>query len=90
MNNNFKCHNCGDIDYVLLDGYSVGDRLLEGVMFEIRRDGQGYKINVSAEDANYFSDLNEQKWLAKILKYASSTDYVTCPKCSSGDVDWPQ
>jgi len=35
----FKCEQCGPINCAYLDGYRVGDRLLEGVTFIIRHTG---------------------------------------------------
>lgn len=68
----------------LLDGYSVGDRLLEGVMFECRKNDDGtFDVKVSPECAPYFSNLNEAKWLAAMKEYAEETDIFTCPNCRS-------
>lgn len=60
----------------LIDGYDVGDRLLEGVMFEVKfqNDENGLpeiiSVNVVEESKNYFEQLNQNKWLSAIKKYA--------------------
>jgi hypothetical protein len=85
-----RCDRCGLIDHVLLDGYAVGDRLLEGVLFEIRKQSNGtFVATTQAKDQTYMSGLNEKRWLKAMAKYAAEADQATCPKCS-GDVDWPQ
>lgn len=54
----------------LIDGYNIGDRLLEGVMFEINFNEKDIIINVEKESKNYFSNLNEKKWLKEVRKQA--------------------
>lgn len=87
----FKCDACGDIDHVVVDGYGVGDRLLEGVEFEIRwnAEGTGYTAKVKPEYARYFSDLNEARWLARIAESTEHDDTAACGKCGR-DVDLPE
>lgn len=70
----------------LIDGYSFGDRLLEGVHFEIEFDKSGKVINVSVEKSAkpYFENLNKEKWLKEAKKEA---EFIL----STGDeVDIPQ
>lgn len=83
-----KCDNCGEIDYVLVDGYDFGDRLLEGVMFEIRIVKGKYKAQVKKDCASYFDDLNTKKWLSECEFYAEELDVATCPKCD-GEIGMP-
>jgi len=84
----FKCDKCGEIDHVTVDGYAVGDRVLEGVMFEIRfaKGAKKYKATVEDEAREYFSELNQKMWLKRMEKYAGETDTASCPKCGE-DVD---
>lgn len=58
-----------------IDGYSFGDRLLEGVMFiiSITKDGE-LKAKVQDSDKDYFSDLNEERWLASAVSHAEEND----------------
>jgi hypothetical protein len=74
----FKCDNCGIVDEVCFDGYAFGDTILEGVIFIANSKG---KVRVSEENANYFSDLNQKKWLDVAKRYLKETDIVSCCKC---------
>ena len=81
----FDCEKCGKIDVELIDGYHIADRLLEGVMFEVRRNEDGTCIvNVVKKHAAYFNDLNTVKWLGEAKAYAERNwhdDIFTCPRC---------
>ena len=60
---------------VKVDGYSFGDRLLEGVIFDITIESDGSlsaKVEKSAE--YYFEDLNKEKWLKAAIKCAERND----------------
>jgi hypothetical protein len=81
----FRCDDCGDIDHVLMDGYGFGDRLLEGVMFEVRVGKKGLQVRVQDDCSDYFSGLNKKKWLKEAAEYAKDNDVATCPHCG-GDV----
>lgn len=84
----FDCEKCGKIEMALLDGYLVGDRLLEGVMFECRQNDDGtFVIQVEESSKPYFSNLNEKKWLEEVCKKAQKYDVFTCPTCG-GDCVW--
>ncbi len=78
----FNCEDCGDLDYVLINGYDFGDRLLEGVMFRGFPDGH---VEIDPEGAEYFKDLNQKKWLKEAKRHFAEVmemgDEVTCPKC---------
>lgn len=66
-----------------VDGYSFGDRLLEGVMFDITIESDGSlsaKVEKNAE--SYFEDLNKDKWLKEAIKYAERND------CFGEDDEW--
>ena len=79
MTKRFEAYN-GPTDMVLADGYSVGDRLLEGVMFECRfitvdpGGEQKIVVNIQPECASYFSGLNETRWLRE-MQAAVNADY---------------
>lgn len=53
------------LDYCLLDGSRVGDRLLEGVKFKITLDAAGELVVACAtlEETVYLSGLDEKYWL---------------------------
>jgi len=79
----FKCDKCGGVDYVTVDGYGFGDRVLEGVLFEIRfaKGAKKYKATVESSAKEYFSTLNEKMWLKRAEEYVQGTDAASCPKC---------
>lgn len=79
---------CGEIDHVLFDGYSIGERILEQVMFKVfLKDGE---IAVDSKDEwdkdPYLSGLNKNYWMERALNFAKKNDIATCPKCGN-DVD---
>jgi uncharacterized protein (UPF0212 family) len=83
-----KCPKCGEIECGLLDGYLVGDTLLEGVMFEIRNINGKPDVKVEDESKEYFEELNSKKWLDAVKYSLKDMDSLTCPKCKS-DIENP-
>lgn len=83
----WQCPDCGEQEYVLFDGYPIGDRMLEGVMFEVRKNDDGtLDVRISPDCADYFSQLNEAKWLREIkeaLESGNFDDELSCPRCGS-------
>jgi hypothetical protein len=55
-----------------MDGYAFGDRLLEGVMFQvsIRKDGTLTVAPARAQDKEHLEGLNAGKWLRVALDFA--------------------
>lgn len=83
----FKCDKCGDLDYVLFDGYPFGDRMLEDVMFRRYNDGH---VEINSDDA-YWQKLNSKMWLETAKEWSDDLDIGTCPKCKEdvdGDPNW--
>jgi hypothetical protein len=73
------CEDCGeDLPYVEIDGYAVGDRLLEGVVFHFFPNRS---VKVRDEDAEYFDGLNNRKWLKRIQEFVLETGGGICPTC---------
>ncbi len=69
----------------LVDGYHFGDRLLEGVKFEVHfKNDKVMSIGVEESSKNYFSQLNEDFWYKEAKKSAISVldsgDEVGIPK----------
>lgn len=57
------------------DGYSFGDRLLEGVMFKAELLPDGYlEVSTAPGSVTYMKNLNEKKWLDEALKHAIDND----------------
>lgn len=59
-----------------LDGYRVGDRLLEGMHFllTINDDGR-LSVETPQSAKDYMSKLNEERWLKQALDYAKDNDF---------------
>lgn len=69
----------------LVDGYSFGDRMLEGVMFDVVfQNKEVVSIDVQEGHRRYFEDLNTTKWL-KVAK-----DYVERKLKTGDEVDLPE
>ena len=55
----------------LVDGYTIADRLLEGVMFHVHfEDDKILSVKVDEKHSNYFSQFNQEMFLDKVKKYA--------------------
>ena len=74
------CEDCGEnLPYVEVDGYIVGDTLLEGVIFYFFPNRS---VKVRDEDAKYVETLNKRLWLKRIQEHVlSGPDDTMCPKC---------
>lgn len=88
---NLTCDRCGPLEYALIDGYAVGDRLLEGVLFEIRpvHESDTLFTVVPTPDAERYmksSHLKMKDWCEEIARYVVETDVAACPTCQE-DVD---
>jgi len=84
-----KCDTCGVIDHIIVDGYCFGDRLLEGVEFMVKdKNGKPNALGVKPECQDYFSDLNQKKWLKACEEFCEQLDIAQCPKCGDDVVVW--
>lgn len=78
----FNCEHCGEVDYVVVDGYRYGERLLEGVAFEVRRDDDGkYHAQVEEVARDYFAQFNQRMYLDQIEADVATEEFAICPKC---------
>lgn len=84
----FVCEKCGPIDYAEMDGYAFGDRLLEGVMFRVRRfEDNDLEVTIDPDSKDYFESLNMRKWLGLAVQNAEDDpDSLMCPTCKEGPV----
>jgi len=82
------CDTCGDLEFALVDGYNVRDRMLEDVWFRIKETETGFIAESLPQDGRYLSDFNMTKILKEIAEYASEQDLLTCPKCRA-DIEGP-
>ena len=84
-----KCNKCGEIEYSLINGYDVAERLLEDVLFEVRIiNNKIIVVKVREEDRDYFEQFNTKKWLLEIKNLVKDMDFLSCPKCN-GDIENP-
>ena len=79
----FECANCGKLEYVWLDGYAFGDKILEDVMFRVY-DKDNVIIDEIYDD-DYWEGLNKAKWLKDAQESARQCledgEGLTCPNC---------
>jgi len=84
----------GEAQEVWIDGYGVGDRVLEDVMFRLRvnAQGDGLEAAVGKSSAGYFKTLNSSYWLPKIIEYALQQDLFASSEHANDDAivlyDW--
>lgn len=71
----------------LINGYQVGDRLLEDVIFEIKFDPETdevISVEVEKRSKDYFEELNTTLWLKRVREAAENIletgDEVDVPK----------
>lgn len=79
----FGCYMCQEeLPFVYYNGYGVGDRVLEGVLFKCELNDDGtWDIDISERDAKYFSTLNEEMWLEEVREAVPRHDFFRCPEC---------
>jgi hypothetical protein len=60
----------------IIDGYTVGDRMLEGIMFCVYFNDKDEVIKIDIENKStkeYFEDnFNSKKWYGEVKKYADT------------------
>ena len=76
----------------VIDGYSIADRLLEGVRFNVHfGDDKILSVNVDPDDAGFFSQFNEKMFLKQVEDYAKRTiegDEVDIPEDLKKKYNW--
>jgi hypothetical protein len=80
----FHCEDCGPIESAVVNGYAVGDTLLEQVYFTCTIGPNGkISVVVTPECANYFQTLNQKKWLKEVRDFVNrpGCDSFECPTC---------
>lgn len=63
-----------EVDVAYFDGYPIGDRLLEGVMFECRIVDDKVVAVVHSEHVNYMNKL-DSSWLEKVNEAVNDPYY---------------
>ncbi len=91
----FKCEDCGkEVDYVLIDGYAVGEREMEDVWFKIISDEKGNPKCVGVEQTDdwetdsYLQQFNKEYWYECAEAAAESIEEAKCPLCGGTAVVW--
>lgn len=68
------------------DGYSFGDRLLEGVIFKAELLPDGFlEVSTAPRSASYMKSLNENKWLEEALAFAIQNDMFMASETGSDE-----
>jgi hypothetical protein len=81
----FKCEKCEDTDAIMINGYGIENKLLEGVMIKFTYDKDN-KIQASLNDPDdhvYCHKLNMEEYFKNAVEYAESGDMddSVCCKC---------
>lgn len=84
----FETESGKTIKTAQFDGYSIGDRLLEGLMFQVDIQDDGtMKVYVKPNDQKWFDQFNTAKWIKEAQEFAESNDIFEDP--ISGEDCWP-
>jgi len=80
MTKRFECPECGPIETALFDGYPVGGRQLEGVMFRGKIVNDKIELEyVDDPNTGYLEGLNTDYWLEKMKNFVNrGTDMAEC------------
>jgi len=78
----FKCEECGkEVDNLRLDGYLFGERILEGIIFIIKKRKNGKLYCADYPKTEYTNGLNMKRWVQLCNEYLDDIDILTCPEC---------
>lgn len=76
----FRTEDKDEVEYAYINGYDFGDRLLEGVLFKIVIENNKFKtVDVAPDAKEYFSQLNQKKWLREATEFAKQLDIFIAP-----------
>ncbi len=77
----FFCENCNcNKPSALINGYTFGDRLMEGVMFKVNTKGEFIGFN-NKHTENYMKQFNMELWKKRCEETAKTYDIFECPDC---------
>jgi hypothetical protein len=83
----FETESGNKIKTAQFDGYSIAERTLDGLMFQVDIQDDGtLKVYVRPQDEDYFSHLNTTKWLKLATEFAEGYDNFEDP--ISGEDCW--
>ena len=85
MKNEIFCECCNkQLEFVYVDGYSFGDRLMEGVMFSVKAiEGKPNCFGCRKEYELYMKQFNWDHWKKQCEDYCDDLDIATCPICGN-------
>lgn len=84
----FETESGKTIKTAQFDGYSIGDRLLEGLMFQVDIQDDGtMKVYVKPNDQKWFDQFNTARWLKEAQEFAEGNVIFEDPL--SGEGCWP-
>ena len=76
----FETEDEQQLDTAIFDGYPVGDRLLEGVLFIVKIVEGKLDVTIHPDYEDYFSKLNTEYWLKKVTDYVQDCDIFAHPE----------
>ena len=83
----FETESGNKIKTAQFDGYSIAERTLEGLMFQVDIQDDGtLKVYVRPEDEDFFDQFNTTKWLKTATEFAEGYDNFEDP--ISGEDCW--
>lgn len=83
----FETESGNKIKTAQFDGYSIAERTLDGLMFQVDIQDDGtLKVYVRPQDEDFFSHLNTTKWLKLATEFAEGYDNFEDP--ISGEDCW--
>ena len=75
----FETESGKTIKTAQFDGYSVAERLLEGLMFQVDIQDGNMNVYVKPQDQEFFDQFNTTKWLEKAKEFAEKNDIFEDP-----------
>lgn len=70
----FETENGQQLDTAFFDGYPVGDRTLDGVLFIVKIANGKLNATIHPDYEDYFLKLNTEYWLKKVTDYIQNYD----------------
>ena len=83
------CDGCGKmLDWIYVDGYSFGDRMMEDVRFKVKlANGKFECLEVEDDAKPYMVQFDWNHWKKECEDFCRRNDIAECPKCGDQEVD---
>lgn len=76
------CDNKCNIDFIYVNGYDFGDRIMEGVKFKVRVvNGKPECFGMDPDSEPYMVQFDWKYWKQKCEDYCDDIDIAQCPQC---------